>query len=168
MYLIKIIGIYMIVLIASYAAPSGFGASAIVPVSAFIPYQEPSIRYIGGPVVSSGIARQPLNEKGEILLSIMTFKPTGNGNDGTVFVKYPRKVMMGSNEANGAGKPYSVLFNLELIDGGVDIGTPTDWKSEITIPYKKEVSKSVKYLITGEAPVAGKYEGRINFEVLYN
>lgn len=168
MYRIKIIVIYMIVLIVSYAAPSGFGASAIVPVSAFVPYQDPSIRYIGGPVVSSGIARQPLNEKGEIILSIMTFKPVGNGSDGTVFVRYPRKVMMGSNEANSEGKPYYVVFNLELIDGGTDIGTPTDWKSEIIIPYSKEVFKSVKYLITGEAPVAGKYEGRINFEVLYN
>lgn len=167
MYQIKIIVIYMIVLIVSYAVPSGFGASTVVPVSAFVPYQAPSIRYVDGPILFSGIARQQLNKEGVIRLKIRTYKPAGNGSDGTVYIKYRRKVSMTSNEANATGI-YTVDFNTKLIKGCSDVGTTTEWKSEIISSLTSEEDRLVEFVITGEAPVAGQYEGRITFDVFYN
>lgn len=166
MYKIKMIVIYMTMLAISYAAPSGFGASEQVTVTATVPYQEPSISYYGAGIIGSATAQQPIFVDGEIMLSIISRKPIGSGNDATVFVKYPRKINL--NNRALIGVKYEVVVKFDAMEGGVDSGTGDEWKCAITTSLGKETLKALKYHIRGEAPVEGKYEGRALFEVSYN
>lgn len=164
-YIIFLIGTIFFY-VASYSAVSEVGATSVVPVTANIPILEPSLSYKGTGISYMAFMKQDLNIKGDIIMGVTSYKQAVNGNSGIVTIRYPKTVQLLAPEASGL--TYSVKLEFDVISGEVDKGPGSEREIELLVPLGQETLKSIRYSITGKAPVVGKYEGVANFTLVYN
>ena len=150
----------------AYSEVSKLGASSVVPVTAVIPTLEPVLSYKGAGIDHRAFAKQDMNIKGEIIMGITSYKQGASGFDGVVTLKYPREIQLIAPEASGL--TYSVKLGFDIINGEIDRGNGGEREIELLIPLGQEILKSIGYVINGNAPVPGKYEGMAYFTLEYN